>query len=282
MEHKKWVLPEWRNPRKGDVVRDLEGSLCLVVKSQGDLRRRKVWAVNESGVEVYTDADPEGFTFCTVEETRDFNLNFFRSKNLSEGKVCSVKGYENVPMFIEKLEWVPHYLKMRFWLKDLRKPFHDPLKTENYELLEPFELEMPENFSQMLSENDSSLGCRINVNLAEIEGSGWTVSGSPLSFKDRETAEREVKQWFDRLRVRRLASVINADWKPKFDNKNVNFYVRVTERDNVIFTYVDSTTEIVGVPAYFKSALHAGLASTYLPPEIWYSASNFTSDSIDI
>lgn len=271
-----WKVPEWRVPRRGEVVKDINGSLGFVTDCTNDLRTRKLWISNSAGLEIYTDVKATDFSVASEDDSRIFHSARLESLGFKENRIYYVK--ESQPLILEKIEW--HNGKMIFLLRDVTKLEDNLLKTENHSILKRFDLEFPEEISAFFSDEDSALGFKVRLELIEKDASGWTNSGSPLAFSTLEIAKKEILSWVDRLKIRRIASIINAEWTPDF--RTAHFYVKPDVKNGICSCYISSTSEIIGEPAYFRSALHAAFAMTLLDPIVWCNANSYTQDKLNI
>ena len=102
-------------------------------------------------------------------------------------------------------------------------------------------------------------------------------SGSPWEFSNKEDALQEVEIWKSRLRIRRIASVINADWKIQFPA----WTIESIKKDNKILTRVKQVDSFNGSPCYFKTALLAANAINLVPEIDWYNSLILSQDHLN-
>jgi hypothetical protein len=265
-----WREREWRMPRKGDVVKDHEGNLGAVVKTTGSLTKRTVCVINYDETEVWTDEPAELFFPLDSEEAKQFHIERLKRKGLDIGSLCSFEDDVDVPLQIVHIEWSALRDVPLFWLRDLRKYEDNILKTPKENLIKPFSLNIPP-VDVIFSTNESGLKYRLNINLIEKSVNGWAGSGSPWEFSTKEKAYKEVDIWKSRLRIRRFASVINANWE-------LNFPCWTIVSNGKQFKLVP-VSSYIGSPAYFPSALHAATCLISIPQD-WESALSITYDPL--
>jgi hypothetical protein len=262
-----WREQEWRIPRKGEVVRDSDGNLGRVLRSEGTLLKRKLWIADEKGTEIYSEEDAENFQLVDAPTTHDFQLRRYELMGYRVGRICSYKGNTNIPLEILQLDWNPVRYKMTVCLKDCREFRSEIMKTEERTLIIPFGEDFPP-VETIFSATDSGLKYRVEVNLVEKDREGWAGVGSPWEFFTSEDALNEVENWKARLMIRRVASVLNSEWKIQFPCWTIDAI-----HDNGEFlTRVKEVNSLNGSPGYFRTALHAALATTMIKPEIWSRA----------
>jgi hypothetical protein len=271
---KSWAEKEWRIPRKGEVVRDLDGNLGWVVRSQGSLVERSVWINNENDVEIHTCVDSKNFTLVDVEENKKFHLRRHANKGFVIGALCSFKSDLNVPLKIVQLDWNAIRYCMTICLVDMRKFSSEILMTEDSNLLELFSQEFPK-IENIFSTYDTGLRWRLDISLVEKDPPGWTNCGSPWEFYSREDAIAEYEIWKSRMKARRLASVINSDWKVSLPA----WVVEVSDNNEL---RVHPVSTYNGSPAYFRTALHAATALGMLDLKDWKNCMGFTQDTLSL
>lgn len=259
-----WREQEWRIPRRGEVVRDSDGNLGRVTRSEGTLQKRRLWISDEKGTEIYSGEDAENFSLVDTKISSDFQHRRYNLMGYEVGKLCSYKGNLNVPLEILQMDWNPVRYKMTICLRDLREFDGEIMKTEERELIPPFDMGFPP-IETIFSSTDSGLKYRLDVNLIEKNREGWAPVGSPWEFNSMEDALKEVEAWKARLTIRRVASVLNADWKIEFPC----WTVEAKQSDEKTVLRVREIQHMNGSPGYFKTALHAALASKLVFPETW-------------
>lgn len=259
-----WREREWRIARKGEVVRDLDGNIGKVTKTTGTLETRFLWVENLQGTEIYSGEDSRNFFVLPGEETTEFNLKKLDLLGFKNGALCSYQGNLNVPLEIVHLEWNLVRDKPFIGLKDLRKFNGEIMKTENLEVINPFDLVLPP-LNGLSAPDDSGLRWRLEISLIDTRKDGWHTAGSPWEFSTKEDAISEMECWKSRLKIRRLASVINGDWKVEFPCWQVE---SITEDNHPLFR-VSIADKSTGNPGFFKTALHAATALKMLDPIDW-------------
>lgn len=259
-----WKEPEWRIARKGEVVTDTEGNLGRVTKTEGTLTKRRLWIENVHGTEIYTGEDAEHFQTVSLETTNAFQTERFNLMGYQIGSLCCFRGDMNVPLEILQMDWSNLRYSMTFCLRDLRE-FNSPImKTDEFTKIPLINLNLPD-INSIISTEDSGLGFRINLTLSETGRTGWTVGGSVWEFNKKEDALQEVEAWKARLKIRRIASVINGDWKIEFPAWKID----LIENESGTFTKVSQVDSFNGSPAYFKTALHAAHAIKLTTHQDW-------------
>lgn len=268
----KWREKEWRIPRKGEVVKDTEGTLGIVTRTEGTLVKRNLWVSNVSGTEMYTDSPAELFNLADLHTSKQFHIDRLKLKGFHEGCICQFKDKDDIPLELIHIEWNSLYVTPCLWLKDLRSFEESIFKTEDENTLSPFDSSFPP-LETILSNIDSGLKYRIDLKLIEVQKPGWSSCGSIWEFKEQESAINEIECWKSRLKIRRVASVINANWSIKFPcwsidiSQDLNFRVKKIESFN-------------GSCAYFPSALHAAIALKNVPKSDWEKSFYTSQDSL--
>ena len=256
-----WSEKEWRNPKRGEVVRDEDGNLGVVTLTQGDLNKRRLWVSNVSGTEIHTGAESEKFDLVDRHVTRKFHLERMSIKGLKEGALCSFNGNLDVPLEIMAIEWNGIKDIPLFCLRDMREVVDNIFKTYDENLIKVFDLNLPP-LEGMFSKEDSGLKWRLQVDLVEVQNPGWSGCGSPWEFRRKEDALTELENWRSRLLIRRVASVINSDWKIQFPCWSIEMMNESSFR-------IKRVDALVALPVYFPSALHAATAIKLVPVEHW-------------
>lgn len=259
----KWREKEWRIPRKGEVVKDAYGNLGIVTKSQGTFTKRNLYVSNVNGTEIYTNEPAESFFVVELDVAKKFHIERLSLKGFKEGALCTLVG-KDIPLEIIHIEWNPVRAIPILWLKDLRKFEDNIFKTDNETILSIFDLNFPP-IEAIFSSYDSGLKWRLEVNLIEVDRPGWTNVGSPWEFKQKQDALNEVENWKSRLKVRRVSSVINSNWKISFPCWTVDSFFN----EQKFLLRVKKIESSIGFPCYFPTALHAATALKMIPKEDW-------------
>jgi hypothetical protein len=268
-----WVEKEWRVPRKSEVVRDFDGNLGWVFKTEGPLNSKKIWVWNENDVEIYSEEDSHNFEIVDSVTAASFQAKRYDIKGYRVGALCCYRGNPNVPLQILQMDWNPVRYRMIVCLKDLRKFDSEIMKTEDSELIIPFRSDFPP-LESILSNYDTGLKWRLDINLIEKEREGWTNCGSVWEFFQKEDALREVDIWKSRLLIRRVASALNADWKvtfPCWTVEYLNSKLKVTQVENY-----------TGAAGYFSTAVIAATALLMIPVENWKNSHDATQDFLEL
>ena len=268
-----WREKEWKLPRKGDVVKDPDGNLGRVLRSEGTLTKRNLWIVDVKGTEIYSGEPAEMFQVVDNSIASDFHEERYKLKGFKVGALCSYRQDSNIPLEILQVDWNFLRDKMVICLKDLREFDGQVMKTENDSNLEPFLQEYPP-LEEIVSAENSGLKWRIEVFLAEKENEEWVNCGSPWEFFKKEDALLEIEKWKARLLIRRVASVLSSHWKISFPCWTVETIIQ----DGKILTRVKKIEASSGAPGYFETSMHASLAMKMISPEIWIKAYDFTQD----
>lgn len=269
-----WKEKEWKVPRKGDVVKDLDGNIGVVSKTQGILNDRILWVEDEKFTEIYSGELSSQFTKVEVEEVSNFYMKRYELQGFKLGALCSFKGDREIPLEIIKLEWNFLRNKMIIGLKDLREFDSQIMKTENDSLLEIFEDDYPP-IENMYNSHSSNLKYRLEVNLIEKESNSWENTGSPWEFLNKQDAIDEVEAWKSRLKVRRVSSVLSSHWKISFPCWTVEAKKDISGK---ILTRVKRIDNPNGSPGYFETALHASLAMKLVSEKDWQNCFFFSQD----
>ena len=269
----KWREKQWRIPYKDEVVRDSDGNIGIVTGSMGNLVKRRLWINNVNGTEIYSDADAELFMVVSLDESKKFNVDRLKALGFRENCLCSFRNNNDVPLELLHVEWNELAHAPLFVLRDLRKIDENIVKTNNECDLKPFDLNLPP-LESFFSSVDSNLKYRLEINLVEISRDGWAGVGSPWEFMNSETAMNEVENWKSRLKIRRIMSVINANWEITFPCWTISMIIKDQEKHLVVKT-VDS---LVGCTSYFPTALHAATALKLLPEDNWKKSLTISTD----
>ena len=267
-----WREPVWKLPRKGDVVKDHEGRIGLVLKIHGPLGGKKLWITDEKGTEIYSEEPSEYFQVVENSVAENFHKERYRIMGFRIGALCSFRDTD-IPLEIVQMDWSFLRNRMIFCIKDLREYKGEIMKTDTLQNLNVFSHEYPP-IEQIFSVHESGTKYRIDISLVEKEENGWSTCGSPWEFFDKESALQEIERWKDFLKIRRVASVLSSHWKIKFPC----WIVESTNENGEFMTRVRKTNSATGSPGYFQTSLHAALAMKMLPPEVWYRAYNFSQD----
>ena len=271
-----WREQEWRLPRKNEVVKDQEGVLGRVLHSEGTLTKRKLWVLDEKGTEIYSGVEAENFIVVDVPTTSDFQHRRFNLIGYKVGSLCTFRGNENIPLQVMQMDWSNLRYKMAFCLRDLREFESEIMLTEDEDIIPIIDYNLPD-LTNIFTTQDSGLKYRIEVNLAIKDNDNWMNSGSPWEFSNKEDALQEVEIWKSRLRIRRIASVINADWKIQFPA----WTIETIKKDDKILTRVCSVDSFNGSPCYFKTALLAANAINLVPEIDWYNSLILSQDHLN-
>jgi hypothetical protein len=268
-----WREKEWKLPRKGEVVKDPDGNLGWVLRSEGTLTKRILWIEDVKGCEIYSGEPAEMFECVENQIASDFHKERYSLKGFRIGALCSYRGDRDVPLEILQMDWSFLRDKMIFCLKDLRNFRGEVMKTENDSNLVIFDENYP-SLQEIVSSEDTGLKYRIDVFLAEKDSQGWTNTGSPWEFHDKESALKEVESWRSRLLVRRVSSVLSSHWKVSFPCWTVEAILEEGE----FLTRVKRVEALSGAPGYFETASHASLAMKLVPPQDWFRSYFFSHD----
>lgn len=266
----KWREREWRIPRRGDIVRDHDGNLGLVISSTGTLTKRTISVTDVNGTETHTNEEAEAFFVINLDESKKFHIQRLEHKGLHIGALCSFNGNYDVPLEIIDIEWSALRGTPMFWLKDLREFNDNILKTPKERLIRAFSLNMPP-VETIFSIHESNLKWRLDIGLVEKNREGWAGSGSPWEFSTKEKAYKEVGSWKSRLKIRRYASVINANWEIEFPCWTV-----VSNGEDF---KLEQVAHFIGSPAYFSTALHAATCYKAIPND-WKEALTASQDPL--
>ena len=268
-----WREKEWKIPRKGEVVKDPDGNLGWVLRTEGTLTERYVWVEDVKGTEIYTKVPSEIFERMDNQVSSDFHKERYMLKGYKPGAICSFRGNTEVPLLIIQLDWSFLRDRMIFCLQDMREFDGEIMKTENDENLVLMEGEYPPLENIVRSEN-SGASYRLEVSLVEKTNGGWETAGSPWEFFNKEDALSEVECWKSRLIIRRVSSVLSSSWKNRFPC----WTVEVQQKEDKILTRVRKVEAANGAPGYFETSLQAALASKIVPSDVWYKAFFFSQD----
>lgn len=266
-----WKLKEWRIPKRGEVVKDPDGILGFVVRSEGTFVKRKVWIENIHGTLIHSGEEAECFELIDYGLAIEFHKERYRLKGFSIGVICNYKNDQNLPLEIIQMTWNQLRFNMTFVLKDLKTG--ETFKTEDETLLTIFENDFLKK-ENIFKDTESGLKYKLTVNLHETSNTGWTNCGSPWEFNDKDSAILEVNNWKSRLKIRRVASALNLDWKISFPCWTI-----VIQDDTLKIVTIDSMN---GAPGYFKTATLAALAIKMLEIDDLKNALSSGQDFLDL
>lgn len=268
---KKWLEKEWRLPRKNDVVADENLVLGSVTRIEGSLDQKFIWVENSDGSEIHAEAPVALFEVVDIQVAKTFYLEKFKKQGYHKGAICTFRENENMPLEIVELDWSTLNFTLSIYLKSLVHFNGDVFVTRKPEKLKVFELYYPSP-EAIFSALDSGLKWRLEVNLVEKEREAWGNVGSPWEFMNKEDALAEVESWKERLKIRRVMSVVNAGWKPQLPCWTIE-----TEMDRLRIKKVET---FLGSPGYFPTAIHAAFAMKMLSIDTWKKALFFSQDDI--
>jgi len=268
----KWREQEWKLPRRGDVIKDFDGNIALVVRVEGPINGKKLWATDEKRTEIFSEEPVSQFQIVDNKVASKFHENRYKIMGFEVGALCSYKNTE-IPLEILQVEWSFFRNKMIFCLRDLREFNGEIMKTENLENLKIFSHNYP-SIEQMFSVTNTGTKYRIEVSLSERQNPSWENCGSPWEFFKKEDAMKEVERWKAYLKIRRVASILSSHWKVEFPC----WIVEAKNFGDKFLTRVRKTESATGSPGYFQTSLHASLAMKIISPETWYLSYNFSQD----
>ena len=175
------------------------------------------------------------------------------------------------------MEWENLRGKIVVCMKSLREFEGEVMRTSDLTLISVLDENFPP-IESIFSSHDSGLKYRLDVNLIEKATPSWTNCGSPWEFQSQEDAIKEVEAWKSRLKIRRVASVLNADWIPHCPCWTIDA-TRIGEK---VFTRVKPAETFEGSPGYFKTSYHAAIALTMIAPIDWERALFSSHDTLNL
>jgi hypothetical protein len=268
-----WREKEWKLPRKGEVVKDPDGNIGRVLRSEGTLTKRILWIEDVKGTEIHSGEPAEMFEKIENEIASEFHLKRYDLKGYKVGAICSYRHDKDIPLEILQMDWNFLRDKMTFCLKDLRNFNGTIMKTENDSILEVFNHNYP-SLQNIISDTESGLKYRINISVTEKETSGWTNTGSQWEFMNYDDVINEVESWKSRLYIRRVSSVLSSHWKISFPC----WTIEATKKGEEFFTRVKKVESSSGEPGFFETSMHASLALKMINPEIWAKSYIYSQD----
>lgn len=270
-----WTLREERIPRRKDVVTDADGNLCIVVKSEGDFTGRLLWLEDVQGQEIYSCENFKNFRLANTQQTRDFYLSYKKNLGWIPGRIYTIKN-KDYPLLLVSMDYDLVKQEMLYVFRDLNTSDSKFLKTLDESLLDKIP-EWYHHIKQIAFSEDSSslLVNHLKIELEERDPiiNMWSVSGSELSFSTRDEAEAEVAKWRDRLKIRRISSVLSMTEKKK------SSMVAFGEEGFLFITDFEMNS---GQPAVFNSRVDAAVALMSLGEATWMNALTISSDRYDI
>jgi hypothetical protein len=245
--------------------------LGSVTRIEGSLEQKFIWVENSDGNEIYTEAPVNLFEVVDHQIAKAFVFQKFEKQGYRKGAICTFRENENVPLEIVELDWSPLNYKLTIYLKSLVHFNSDVFVTRKLENLKIFELYYP-SYESIFSTQDSGLKWRLEVNLVEKENPSWENVGSPWEFMKKEDALTEVESWKERLKIRRVMSVVNAGWKPRLPCWTIEATMNHLR--------IKKVETFLGAPGYFPTAMHAAFAMKMLSVDTWKKALFFSQDDI--
>lgn len=255
---------------------DAEGNLGVVVRTEGpNMIRRMLWVEDEGGEEVWRNEPPEHFRLANKDQTRKFYEKYKRRKGWEIGNIYTVKD-RDYPLLLHDFEFDLVNQSMLYVFRDLNEPHEKFLRTMNEETLSFVpEWEREATLSSFVQDATSRLDheLRLTVHRDAKYASGWSVSGKALSFESKEKADTEIEKWANRLRIRRVASVLQKAEPGEMAQ------ICLSSDDNL---YIAKYETSCGQPAVFVSRVAAAHALVFLGEDIWKSALKNDIDKYDI
>lgn len=272
--NKDWTLREDRTPRKKDVVIDPNFLLGVVVNTEGEFNRKKLWVEDNHGNEIYSGEPSDLFKVANREQTVSFYLDYKKNTGWVKGRIYSVKG-KDYPLCLVDMGYDLVKQEMLYVFRDLTSPTLKHFKTLNESLVDPIDSWYYEVASNFFSSDASILSHKIEISLHQIEPqpSAWAVTGSAFAFPSQDVAESEIKKWIDRMKIRRAASALSLAPKTSLSG------VAISEDG---FLYVTDFDTVVGQPGFFNSKVAAAVALVALGEPTWINALQVDLDSYDI
>lgn len=265
-----WQEKGWRIPKRGEVVKDENNVKGIVTEANGILDKKMLWVNDVKGVELHSNSPAELFTIVSIEETRAFHLEMLCLKGYFPGAYCTPTT-SDIPLQIVSIEHLM-WNAQKIVLRDMRRYDLTTIEVNRTQVLKTSTDSV--NPCAIFDQTDSTLEWKIAFQLEHHEAKGGFNVGSPMSFSTEEEARFEIKRIYCRLKARRIASVMNGDWK----NETGWF---VIARDHPILGYqirLEKSIEMIGAPCYFKDALTAAIGSSYMTTEEWFLANSVSRD----
>lgn len=245
------------------------------MRTEGDLVRRMLWVEDAAGEEIHSREEPEQFRIANKDQTREFYVRYKQRQGWQIGKVYTLRD-RDYPLLLIDFEFDLVSQSMLYVFCDLNDPTAKLLKTHNEEILEFVEKwEEEATLSSFVADETCRLDHEVTVSITRdpAKAAGWSVSGRSFSFESSEKANREIQCWIDRMRVRRVASVLQTA------KQGTPAQVTLSSEGNL---YITSFEKLCGQPAIFVSRTAAALALVFLGEKTWKSALGTSLDSYDI
>lgn len=270
-----WTIREERIPRKKDVVIDVDFNLGVVIKSEGDFGGRLIYVEDINGEEVYSRVPASEFKIANREQTVSFYEEYKKRTGWVKGKIYTVKG-KDYPLILVDLAYDLMKQEMMYVFRDLNVPKIKYIKTFDNSLVE----KIPEWYSDCIKnafqEDSTSILCNeVIVSIKENDPGvdTWSVSGKSFNFSSKNHALIEIEKWMDRMKIRRIASVLSLA------EKTSPVTVSVSDEDYLFITDLKFRS---GQPAKFNSRIAAGVAIAALGDKVWFSALSNEIDTYNI
>jgi len=138
-------------------------------------------------------------------------------------------------------------------------PEYKLFKTKTIENLEMVEETLYEAL-KVAFKFDPTSSLKYQIVDLQSDENGWTASGDELMFGEIEQLEDEILRWKNRMKVRRIASVLNNT--PLIEETTI----KMDLSGNLFVKYI---SEYSGEPAVFKNKVSAALAIKTLDKSTW-------------
>jgi len=133
--NKDWTLRGDRSPRKKDVVVDINSILGIVMKTEGEFGKKKLWVNDINNKEIHSGVPTNDFKICNRDQTSDFFLEYKTNIGWIKDKIYTIKG-KDYPLLLVDLKYDLVKQDMLYVFKDLTAPVVKYVKTHSESLVE--------------------------------------------------------------------------------------------------------------------------------------------------
>lgn len=266
-------------PRVGDIVVDQQDIVGRVQSHNDKDENRFVDVEDECGVLFHINTESDFFRAANSNEIISFIQKRHAHRNVYEGGMYRRKGFPNSPLLLEKIEINEFGWEVfRFTQFSIRSTKRISLRNLNeFEFID-FGLGSHKNFKFLLNEENESLEWKIETSIVKTGETACALNvGSPFSFRNFSTAQKELDRWKAQMYIKRVASVLNDGWTPKFKPNGINFYLDIIKDDlsGEKHFEVDYTGEYNHRQVYFRDIEVAVCATKLISVGVYEIAEKF-------
>lgn len=264
-------------PRKGDIVVDQYNCIGKVESYIDEGVNRFLNIVDEYDTLIYIRQESDFFKQASTQEFNQFNTRHKEYKNIFIGGIYQRKGYFNCPMILRSIELTELGNEIyKFEQYNIGSTKKISLRnTKDFEFID-FGLGNWRNFKFLLNEEYESLEWKIETSIVKTGKEPCALNvGSPFSFRNFKTAQKELEKWKSIMFIKRVASILNDGWIPLFKKNEVNFYIELKKNDGIKYFEVGYTDLYNNQVVYFKNIEIAVCATELISVGVYEIATGF-------